>query len=90
MVAATISGAGTPVILECPGDKSGELEGTVSMTVREQETTWMNTRVFRDVGKAVVTLKAEPERRISALNRVTLITARCRRLSIGGATGEHW
>lgn len=39
----------------------------------EQEATWENTRVFRDAGQAVATLRAEPGRDIVVLNSATLI-----------------
>ncbi|MGD0068669.1 MAG: dihydrofolate reductase family protein [Streptosporangiaceae bacterium] len=48
-------------------------KGVVSTTLPEPEATWENTRVFRDVGKAVATLKAEPGRGILVLNSATLI-----------------
>jgi dihydrofolate reductase len=48
-------------------------KGVVSMTLQEQEATWESTRVFRDAGQAVATLKAEPGRDILVLNSATLI-----------------
>ena len=48
-------------------------KGVVSTTLQEQEATWENTRVFRDAGQAVATLKAEPGRDILVLNSATLI-----------------
>jgi dihydrofolate reductase len=45
----------------------------VSTTLPEAEATWENTRVFRDAGTAVATLKAEPGRDILVLNSATLI-----------------
>ena len=48
-------------------------KGVVSATLPEQEATWENTRVFRDAGQAVATLRAEPGRDILVLNSATLI-----------------
>jgi dihydrofolate reductase len=48
-------------------------KGVVSTTLPESEATWENTRVFRDPGEAVKTLKAEPGRDILVLNSATLI-----------------
>lgn len=48
-------------------------KGVVSTTLPEPEATWENTRVFRDVGEAVATLKAESGRDILVLNSATLI-----------------
>lgn len=48
-------------------------KGVVSTTLPEPEATWGNTRVFRDAGKAVATLKAEPGRDILVLNSAKLI-----------------
>lgn len=45
----------------------------VSTTLPEQEATWENSRVFRDPGSAVATLKADPGRDILVLNSATLI-----------------
>jgi dihydrofolate reductase len=45
----------------------------VSTTLPEPEATRENTRVFRDVGMAVVRLKAEPGRGILVLNSAKLI-----------------
>jgi dihydrofolate reductase len=38
-----------------------------------REATWENSRVFRDAGQAVATLRAEPGREILALNSATLM-----------------
>lgn len=48
-------------------------KGVVSTTLPEQEATWENSRVFRDAGEAVATLKAEPGRDILVLNSAKLI-----------------
>jgi dihydrofolate reductase len=48
-------------------------KGVVSTTLPESEATWANSRVFRDAGQAVTTLKAEPGRDILVLNSATLI-----------------
>ena len=48
-------------------------KGVVSTTLPESEATWENSRVFRDAGEAVATLKAEPGRDILVLNSATLI-----------------
>lgn len=45
----------------------------MSTTLPESEATWENTRVFRDAGEAVATVKAEPGRDILVLNSATLI-----------------
>jgi dihydrofolate reductase len=46
-------------------------KGVVSTTLNEA--TWKNSRIFRDAGKAITTLKAEPGRDILVLNSATLI-----------------
>lgn len=48
-------------------------KGVVSTTLPEQDATWENSRVFRDAGQAVATLKAEPGRDILVLNSAQLI-----------------
>ncbi len=48
-------------------------KAVVSTTLPESEATWDTTRVFRDAGDAVATLKAEPGRDILVLNSATLI-----------------
>jgi dihydrofolate reductase len=48
-------------------------KGVVSTTLPESQATWENTRVFRDAGEAVKTLKAEPGRDILVLNSAKLI-----------------
>ncbi len=48
-------------------------KAVVSTTLPESEATWENSRVFRDAGKAVATLKSEPGRDILVLNSATLI-----------------
>jgi len=48
-------------------------KGVVSTTLAESEATWENSRVFRDAGDAVATLKAEPGRDILVLNSAQLI-----------------
>ncbi len=48
-------------------------KGVVSTTLEESEATWEPTRVFRDAGDAVKTLKAEPGRDILVLNSAQLI-----------------
>lgn len=48
-------------------------KGVVSTTLPGAEATWENSRVFRDAGTAVATLKAEPGRDILVLNSATLI-----------------
>ena len=48
-------------------------KGVVSTTLPESEASWETTRVFRDAGEAVATLKAEPGRDILVLNSATLI-----------------
>ena len=48
-------------------------KAVVSTTLAEEDATWENSRVFRDAGKAVATLKAEPGRDILVLNGATLI-----------------
>lgn len=48
-------------------------KGVVSTSIQEPEATWENTRVFRDFGKAVATLKAEPGRDIPVLSSAKLI-----------------
>lgn len=45
----------------------------VSTTLTEADATWENSRVFRDPGTAVATLKAEPGRDILVSNSATLI-----------------
>jgi dihydrofolate reductase len=52
----------------------GDVEkAVVSTTLQESEATWDHTRIFRDAGDAVATLKAEPGRDILVLNSATLI-----------------
>jgi dihydrofolate reductase len=46
-------------------------KGVVSTTLNEA--TWENSRIFRDAGKAITTLKAEPGRDILVLNSAALI-----------------
>jgi dihydrofolate reductase len=48
-------------------------KGVVSTTLPEAQATWENTRIFRDAGEAVETLKAEPGRDILVLNSAKLI-----------------
>jgi len=48
-------------------------KGVVSTTLPESEATWEDTRVFRDAGEAVATLKPEPGRDILVLNSAKLI-----------------
>jgi len=48
-------------------------KGVVSTTLPESEAAGENSRVFRDAGQAVATLKAEPGRDILVLNSAKLI-----------------
>jgi dihydrofolate reductase len=48
-------------------------KGVVSTTLPESEATWESSRVFRDAGQAVATLRAEPGRDILVLNSAKLI-----------------
>jgi dihydrofolate reductase len=45
----------------------------MSTTRPESEATWENSRVFRDAGQAVATLKAGPGRDVLVLNSAKLI-----------------